>query len=75
MKCKTKFGAWTSRPEYGWQNYEGYANLMWKLKTCLSDMENVMSVASAACVKILSWGKILTLIIRSFVDNVLSVTI
>ena len=38
-------------------------------------MANVMSVASAAHVKILSWGKILALNIRCFVKNVLSVTV
>ena len=44
---------------------------------CLSlpDMENVMSVVSAARVKILSLGKILALNIRYYVKNALSVTI
>ena len=38
-----------------------------------SDVENVMSVASAACVKFLSLGKILAFNIRCFVKNVVSV--
>ena len=37
------------------------------------DMENMMNVASVACVKLLSWGKISAFNIHCYVENVLSV--
>ena len=40
-----------------------------------SDMENALSVSSAACVKFQSGGKFLALNIRCFVVNALSVAI
>ena len=40
-----------------------------------ADMENVMRVASAACVIFLSWGKILSLNIRCLVEIALSAMI
>ena len=45
------------------------------LVECYADMENVMSVLSAACVKFQTWGKLLVLNIDCFVENVLSVAI
>ena len=40
-----------------------------------ADLENVMSVLSAACVKFQRWGKLLGLNVRCFVVNALSVAI
>ena len=42
---------------------------------CCSDMENVMSVGSAACVKFQSWDKFLALNIVCFVVNVLPIAL